>query len=261
MIRTNGYLGLQPLCGGVAPDLAWRSLRLIEPEVLPRTSEPSWTRGEPTPMHPGGCGGRGDRRRGRCDARLATRPWSTASFRTNRRLTLLLRAVSAAGSAIELMQGGRHHLAWDPPSGPPPRTSGRTPRPRVAVVVDRPVRPRGPQPVTAARQKRVMASTSAFVGGVSPRRCSLSLPSTAWAASEASRSGFGLPSAEGLGQQGRQPGGVAAGGAPVDRGPAVPEHGEGRGRDSSSAAWAARPRPSAGPGPPASRSLAIWWAR
>ena len=35
-IRTNGYLGLQPLCGGVAPDLAWQSLRLIETEVLPR---------------------------------------------------------------------------------------------------------------------------------------------------------------------------------------------------------------------------------
>jgi alkanesulfonate monooxygenase SsuD/methylene tetrahydromethanopterin reductase-like flavin-dependent oxidoreductase (luciferase family) len=36
LIRTNGYLGLQPLCGGVAPDLAWASLRLIESEVLPR---------------------------------------------------------------------------------------------------------------------------------------------------------------------------------------------------------------------------------
>jgi alkanesulfonate monooxygenase SsuD/methylene tetrahydromethanopterin reductase-like flavin-dependent oxidoreductase (luciferase family) len=36
MIRTNGYLGLQPLCGGVAPDLAWTSLRLIETEVLPK---------------------------------------------------------------------------------------------------------------------------------------------------------------------------------------------------------------------------------
>jgi alkanesulfonate monooxygenase SsuD/methylene tetrahydromethanopterin reductase-like flavin-dependent oxidoreductase (luciferase family) len=36
LIRTHGYLGLQPLCGGLAPDLAWRSLRLVEREVLPR---------------------------------------------------------------------------------------------------------------------------------------------------------------------------------------------------------------------------------
>ncbi len=36
MVRTNGYLGLQPLCGGVAPDLAWASLRLIVDDVLPR---------------------------------------------------------------------------------------------------------------------------------------------------------------------------------------------------------------------------------
>ena len=36
IVRTSGYLGLQPLCGGVAPDLAWRSLRLIETDVLPR---------------------------------------------------------------------------------------------------------------------------------------------------------------------------------------------------------------------------------
>ena len=36
LIRTNGYLGLQPLCGGVAPDLAWASLRLIETQVLPQ---------------------------------------------------------------------------------------------------------------------------------------------------------------------------------------------------------------------------------
>jgi alkanesulfonate monooxygenase SsuD/methylene tetrahydromethanopterin reductase-like flavin-dependent oxidoreductase (luciferase family) len=35
MVRTNGYLGLQPLCGGLAPDLAWQSLRLIESDVLP----------------------------------------------------------------------------------------------------------------------------------------------------------------------------------------------------------------------------------
>ncbi len=36
MVRTNGYLGLQPLCGGVAPDVAWASLRLIVDHVLPR---------------------------------------------------------------------------------------------------------------------------------------------------------------------------------------------------------------------------------
>jgi alkanesulfonate monooxygenase SsuD/methylene tetrahydromethanopterin reductase-like flavin-dependent oxidoreductase (luciferase family) len=34
--RANGYLALQPLCGGLAPDLAWASLHLIEQEVLPR---------------------------------------------------------------------------------------------------------------------------------------------------------------------------------------------------------------------------------
>lgn len=36
ILRTSGYLGLQPLCGGVAPDLAWSSLELIRTEVLPR---------------------------------------------------------------------------------------------------------------------------------------------------------------------------------------------------------------------------------
>ncbi|HYF45523.1 MAG TPA: LLM class flavin-dependent oxidoreductase, partial [Acidimicrobiales bacterium] len=35
LIRAHSYLGLQPLCGGVAPELAWESLRLIESEVLP----------------------------------------------------------------------------------------------------------------------------------------------------------------------------------------------------------------------------------
>ena len=35
LIHTHGYLGLQPLCGGLAPDLAWQSLHLIETEVLP----------------------------------------------------------------------------------------------------------------------------------------------------------------------------------------------------------------------------------
>jgi alkanesulfonate monooxygenase SsuD/methylene tetrahydromethanopterin reductase-like flavin-dependent oxidoreductase (luciferase family) len=36
LARANGYLGLQPLCGGLAPDLAWPSLRLIVDRVLPR---------------------------------------------------------------------------------------------------------------------------------------------------------------------------------------------------------------------------------
>jgi alkanesulfonate monooxygenase SsuD/methylene tetrahydromethanopterin reductase-like flavin-dependent oxidoreductase (luciferase family) len=35
LIRTNGYLGMQPLCGGLAPDLAWESLKLVESKVLP----------------------------------------------------------------------------------------------------------------------------------------------------------------------------------------------------------------------------------
>jgi hypothetical protein len=35
LVRTDGYLGLQPLCGGLAPELAWESLRLIESAVLP----------------------------------------------------------------------------------------------------------------------------------------------------------------------------------------------------------------------------------
>ena len=35
LIHAHGYLGLQPLCGGLDPDLAWSSLRLIESEVLP----------------------------------------------------------------------------------------------------------------------------------------------------------------------------------------------------------------------------------
>lgn len=36
LIGTTGYLGLQPLCGGVSPEAAWRSLRLLETDVLPR---------------------------------------------------------------------------------------------------------------------------------------------------------------------------------------------------------------------------------
>jgi alkanesulfonate monooxygenase SsuD/methylene tetrahydromethanopterin reductase-like flavin-dependent oxidoreductase (luciferase family) len=35
LIHANGYLGLQPLCGGLDPDLAWRSLHLIADEVMP----------------------------------------------------------------------------------------------------------------------------------------------------------------------------------------------------------------------------------
>lgn len=36
LIKSDGILSLQPLCGGMPPDLAWHSLRLIEHEVLPR---------------------------------------------------------------------------------------------------------------------------------------------------------------------------------------------------------------------------------
>lgn len=35
LIRSHGYLGLQPLCGGVAPEAAWSSLHLIETQVIP----------------------------------------------------------------------------------------------------------------------------------------------------------------------------------------------------------------------------------
>ena len=35
LIHANGYLGLQPLCGGLDPELAWRSLHLIADEVMP----------------------------------------------------------------------------------------------------------------------------------------------------------------------------------------------------------------------------------
>lgn len=35
LIHANGYLGLQPLCGGMDPGLAWGSLRLIADEVMP----------------------------------------------------------------------------------------------------------------------------------------------------------------------------------------------------------------------------------
>ena len=35
LVRTTGFLSLQPLCGGLDPDRAWTSLRLIAEEVLP----------------------------------------------------------------------------------------------------------------------------------------------------------------------------------------------------------------------------------
>ena len=35
LVHANGYLGLQPLCGGLDPDVAWRSLHLIADEVMP----------------------------------------------------------------------------------------------------------------------------------------------------------------------------------------------------------------------------------
>ena len=37
-IRTNGMLSLQPLCGGLPPELAWRSLRLVAERVMPAVS-------------------------------------------------------------------------------------------------------------------------------------------------------------------------------------------------------------------------------
>jgi hypothetical protein len=35
MIRGGAPLGLQPLCGGLAPEVAWESLQLIGDRVLP----------------------------------------------------------------------------------------------------------------------------------------------------------------------------------------------------------------------------------
>jgi alkanesulfonate monooxygenase SsuD/methylene tetrahydromethanopterin reductase-like flavin-dependent oxidoreductase (luciferase family) len=35
-IRTSGFLNLHPLCGGIAPEVAWPSLELFASEVLPR---------------------------------------------------------------------------------------------------------------------------------------------------------------------------------------------------------------------------------
>jgi alkanesulfonate monooxygenase SsuD/methylene tetrahydromethanopterin reductase-like flavin-dependent oxidoreductase (luciferase family) len=34
-VRENGMLALQPLCGGLPPELAWRSLRLVAERVVP----------------------------------------------------------------------------------------------------------------------------------------------------------------------------------------------------------------------------------
>ncbi len=34
-ITPVAYLGLNPMCGGIPPELAWSSLRLFEREVLP----------------------------------------------------------------------------------------------------------------------------------------------------------------------------------------------------------------------------------
>ncbi|MBV6508821.1 MAG: hypothetical protein JJLCMIEE_01887 [Acidimicrobiales bacterium] len=34
-IKSFGYLSMQPLCGGIAPDIAWESLELLATEVLP----------------------------------------------------------------------------------------------------------------------------------------------------------------------------------------------------------------------------------
>lgn len=35
MIKSFGFLSMQPLCGGIAPDIAWESLELFAAEVLP----------------------------------------------------------------------------------------------------------------------------------------------------------------------------------------------------------------------------------
>ncbi|HJR25770.1 MAG TPA: LLM class flavin-dependent oxidoreductase, partial [Acidimicrobiales bacterium] len=41
LIRTEGILQLQPLCGGLPPEVAWRYLRTVTDEVMPRVSEAS----------------------------------------------------------------------------------------------------------------------------------------------------------------------------------------------------------------------------
>lgn len=40
-VRRHGILMLQPLCGGTPPELAWRSLELVEREVLPALRTPA----------------------------------------------------------------------------------------------------------------------------------------------------------------------------------------------------------------------------
>jgi hypothetical protein len=35
LVRSHGMLGVQPLCGGLDPDLAWTYLRRLVEEVLP----------------------------------------------------------------------------------------------------------------------------------------------------------------------------------------------------------------------------------
>ena len=35
LIRTHGSLSLQPLCGGLDPEVAWRYLRRVTDEVMP----------------------------------------------------------------------------------------------------------------------------------------------------------------------------------------------------------------------------------
>ena len=35
-VRTAGYLGLHPLCGGIPPEVAWTSLELLRTDVLPQ---------------------------------------------------------------------------------------------------------------------------------------------------------------------------------------------------------------------------------
>lgn len=40
LARRDGFLSLQPLCGGLSPEAAWRSLHLIETQVLPALDAP-----------------------------------------------------------------------------------------------------------------------------------------------------------------------------------------------------------------------------
>jgi alkanesulfonate monooxygenase SsuD/methylene tetrahydromethanopterin reductase-like flavin-dependent oxidoreductase (luciferase family) len=37
-VRTAGFLGMHPLCGGIPPEVAWTSLELLRAEVLPKLS-------------------------------------------------------------------------------------------------------------------------------------------------------------------------------------------------------------------------------